>query len=159
MGMKAVKFEANLFKFSAKAPEEGGVSYFTNTLSMAEPNRKALAALCESPDKAEEALEAAVKTKGKLEVPCGKETCILSVSTKSKKHETKEVRFKRIVLDARGGECQMRITYQEPKTKAGGTFYLDNLGYDFKLAAAPVQATIDDEIDAKKGKKAGENVE
>lgn len=148
--MMKVKFKANLNKFSVKAPEEGGVAYVTNVLSMSSPDRKALAALCEIPDDAQAALDAAGKAAAKIEIPCGQHVCSLTVTAGSKKHEPTGVCFKKVVLDSRGGECQMRIVYQEPKTNDGCGFYLRNLGVDLDIACTPTQATIDDEIAGKR---------
>jgi hypothetical protein len=47
----------------------------------------------------------------------------------------------------------MRILYEEPKTAGGGSFYLAHIGQSVEFAVAPQQVTIDDEVEAKKGRQ------
>jgi hypothetical protein len=150
--MKAVKFEATIKKLQVRQAEEGGQATMTLTLSMAEANRKALAALCQDPEKAVGTLDQTATLPGgaKVEIPCGEEACSLAAQVESKVHECPAVHFTRISLDSRGGECQMRIGYEEAKTKDGGMFYLSNIGQSVRFQIAPQQATIDDEVDRKK---------
>jgi hypothetical protein len=149
--MKSCKFGAVIKKFSASQAEEGGQATMRLSLSMAEVNRKALAALCKNPEDASAALDAAAKTEGKLEIPCGQEVCALTVTAGAKKHDSPGVHFRRILLDSRGGECQMRISCDEPKTAAGGSFYLANVGQQVEFAVTPQQGSIEEEI-GRKGK-------
>jgi len=150
--MKPVKFEATIKKLQVRQAEEGGQACMTLTLSMAEANRRALAALCQDPEKAVSTLDQTATLPGgaKVEIPCGEEACSLTAQVDSKTHESPAVHFSRISLDSRGGECQMRIGYEEAKTAAGGQFYLSNIGQSVRFAVAPQQATIDDEVDRKK---------
>ena len=147
--MRKVKFTANLTKLTATAPEEGGVSMLTNSFSLNKPDRKAFAALCEKPDEALRALDATLDANGKAEIPCGKEVCALTVQMGSKAHEVTEAHFKKVVLDSRGGECQMRVVVQEPKTADAMLFYGRGLGCDLDLAAVPQQMTIDEAVEKK----------
>ena len=133
-----------------QAPEEGGESSLVATFSMAKPDRKALAALCEKPDEAVAALNAAVEAGGKVDIPCGRETCAITVGQGAKQLEASDVKFKKVSLDARGGECQMRIVMQQGKTVEAVNFYARNLGADVDVSAVPQQASIDEEIDRKK---------
>jgi hypothetical protein len=152
--MNKTKFKANLNRFAAKAPEEGGVSYITNTLCLAGAEHKALAVLCEDPVKALDALDTVAATGGRAEIPAGKQICVLTVKVGDKKHEPQGVIIKKIKLDTRGGECQMHIVYQEPKTNDGCGFYLRNLGADLEVTCVPTEMTIQEEIDEKAKDKA-----
>jgi hypothetical protein len=154
--MRPVKFTANVAKFTARAPEEGGASTVAIALKFNKPDRKALSALCEKPEEALKALDAVLDANGKTEIPCGKEICSMTAGSGTKTHEVTEAGFKKVVLDARGGECQMGVILQEPKTVEGINFYARMLGADVDFAAAPQQKTIDDEVEEKKGKKGAE---
>jgi len=152
--MTKCKFKAVLNRLTLKAPEEGGASHITNTLSMAKLDHKALAALCDDPEQALTKLSA--EAPAKTEMPCGKQICVLSIQAGSKKHESPGVTFKKIVVDDRGGECQVRIVYQEPETINGCDFYIRNRGVDLEVACQPTQKTIDEEIAEKAKAKAGD---
>lgn len=154
--MLKVKFKANLKRFAASAPEDGNVGYITNSLALAGEELAALAAVCKEPEKTLAALKATKATGGKYEVLAGKNICVLTVKVGSKKHESQGVSFRKVMLDSRGGECQMRISYQEPKTNEGGSFYFGNLGAEMEVSSAPTQKTLQEEIDEKaKGKAKG----
>lgn len=152
--MIKIKFKGNLKRFSLLAPEEGGVGYINNALAVAGEDMEALAAVCEDPAKALAALKTAKAVGGKSEIPAGKNVCVLTIKVGSHKHEPQGVTFKKVVLDSRGGECQMRIVYQEPKTIDGCMFYVRNSGVDLEIACQPTQKTIQEEID-EKGKAKG----
>lgn len=154
--MRPVKFTANVSKVTMKSPEEGGVSTLTLALKFNKPDRKALSALCEKPEEALKALDAVLDANGKTEIPCGKEVCSMTAGSGTKTHEVTEASFKKVVLDARGGECQMGVILQEPKTVEGVNFYARMLGADLDFAAAPQQRTIEEEVERKEKAKKGD---
>jgi predicted xylose isomerase-like sugar epimerase len=152
--MQAVKFTANVAKLSARAPEEGGTATLTLALKLNKPDRKAFAALCEKPEEALKALDTVLDANGKVEIPCGQEVCSMSVGTGGgKAYQVAGATFKKVVLDARGGECQMGVVFSEPKTAEGLSFYGRLLGAEVDLSATPQQKTIDDEAEEKAARK------
>jgi hypothetical protein len=158
--MRPVKFGATLRKVSLRAPEEGGSPEISIFVSLSEPNRRALAALCEKPDEALSVLES--KVPRKEEFPAGREVCMATIGDGSKVHKPDHVIFNRVLLDTRGGETQTRIDYSESKTAAGWAFYGSHIGQQLEFEVAPSQVTIDDEIEAKKKEtkaKGGEKAE
>lgn len=156
--MTKCKFTATVKKVSGNPPEEGGQATMAVTLTLAEPNRKALAALTKNADKALAALEQAGEAGGLIEIPCGDEACAFGMTVGNKRFEQLGTCFRRIKVDARGGELGMRIDVDIPKTADGWKAMGQVLGGEAEFDAVPQQATIgeDDEVPEKPAKAKAE---
>ncbi|KAF0156250.1 MAG: hypothetical protein FD189_1055 [Elusimicrobia bacterium] len=142
--MEKVQIVGNIHQFTAKAPKSGAaLGRVLTKLCIPAPDHDVLAALCEGRAGAD-AIRAAVKAKGKLELtPSREEVCIrVQTTARGAVYETAEVRLETLVVDCSGDDPEAELHYEEPLNKESVLMVLATLGQPLEVTITPAQMTL-----------------
>lgn len=144
-----VDLQGTILKVSAKEPKQGKSKepkpkQISTEFELDGTPIEALAQLCEFPEKAKEAMNAAVQASGKLELPCVAKTMQVDYYLGVRKRPSLQVdgaTLRKIVLDARR-EPTAKLLYSEPYGTDVVSFQGDNLGMEMRLNLAKHQGEL-----------------
>ena len=142
--MKPCKFDGQVLKVQSRAPEEGGRQSMSVTVCLPVDSRKVLASLTGSPEATAEAIEQAVKAKARVEMPCGSDSCTLTVTLEKKEKSFLGVTFGRAMVDNRGENLTVKLDMIVPKNVDTWALFGRLIGSGADFSAAQFAAATSD---------------